>query len=95
MPKGKELEKGSGVGRSCLRPAVIFVITTVSRGFVDPQEGTDTIFQCGFSGITLSTGMDFSMFGSSVYLMFRDHVGKVILCILTFDKCSGIGGFPC
>jgi hypothetical protein len=37
----------------------------------------DTIFHCGFSGIILKgTGMDFQMFTSIMYFIFRDHFGK-------------------
>lgn len=61
MPKGKELEKGNGVGRSCVSPGVTAVFRTVSWGFVCPAGKNRCSFPVWlFWDHTLeNTGMDF------------------------------------
>lgn len=73
---------------------VTAVFRTVSWGFVCPAGRNRCNFpEWLFWDHTLeSTGMDFQMFGGTMYLIFKNHLGKDLFCILIFDKCSGFGG---
>lgn len=93
MWKKKEPRRETGV-RSCVRPIMVSVFRTVV-GALLPHRGAGADFQCGFSGPALSPGMGVQMFGSSMYRIFKDHLGKASFCILTFDKSPGFGGLIC
>ena len=94
--KAKDPEKGNGVGRSCWGHVRTSVFAAVLGASSAPLKGTDTVFQCGFSGLhSERTGLGFHTFGSGMYGIFEDLLGKDVFCILTFGKCSGYGGLVC
>lgn len=88
-------KKGNGGGRSCFRPVMASVFRAVV-GALLPTEEQVQISSVAFLGLhSERTGTGVQMFGSSVYRIFKDHLGKDSFCILTFDESSGFGGLIC
>lgn len=59
----------------------------------EEQVQTSSVAFLGLRSERPGTGIQ--LVGSSMYRIFKDHLGKDSFCILTFDKSSGFGGLIC
>lgn len=65
-------------------------------GALLPTEEQVQISSVAFLGLhSERTGMGVQMFGRSMYRIFKDHLGKDLFCILTFDKSSDFESLIC